>query len=156
MRLILSASLAGVALLAGCAYPNPQHVAALNTLVGKSETDLVRAHGVPTRTYETGGRKFLSYNISRIESIPGDYVFWRLRPVWLWRRVRLRRVRLWRFWRLRPRDHPARLRHHIRAEIRHRPELEPARQRLLNQPSAFSRQSSDKTRSDAWLRTTNG
>ena len=75
MRTTLSAALASVALLAGCAYPSPQHVAALNTLVGKSETDLVRAHGVPTRTYETGGHKFLSYNISRIESIPGDYGF---------------------------------------------------------------------------------
>jgi hypothetical protein len=62
--------------LAGCAYPNPAHVAALNALVGKSETDLVRAYGVPVRTYATGGEKFLSYSMSRIETIPGDPGFY--------------------------------------------------------------------------------
>jgi hypothetical protein len=71
MRTVIA--LAGLTLLAGCAYPNPQHVAALNGLVGKSETDLVRNYGVPTRTYMTGGSKFLAYNMSRIETIPGDW-----------------------------------------------------------------------------------
>jgi len=70
MRKILT--LAGLFALAGCAYPNPQHVAELNGLVGKSEADLVRAEGVPTRTYEVGGHKFLAYSRNRIESIPGD------------------------------------------------------------------------------------
>ncbi len=58
--------------LTGCVYPNPQHVAATNALVGKSETDLVHALGVPSRTYETGGHKFLAYNRSKLETIPGD------------------------------------------------------------------------------------
>lgn len=62
---------AGLAALAGCAYPNPQHVAALNALVGKSETDLIRAYGVPNRTFATGGHTFLAYDRSRIETIPG-------------------------------------------------------------------------------------
>ena len=64
--------LASVLTVAGCAYPNPQHVADLNALVGKSETDLVRAQGVPTRTYDVGGHKFLAYASHHIESVPGD------------------------------------------------------------------------------------
>lgn len=65
------AALAGLSLLAGCAYPSPQHVQALNALVGKSETDLLRAYGVPNRTYDAAGHKFLAYSRSRIESFPG-------------------------------------------------------------------------------------
>ncbi len=64
--------LAGILALAGCAYPNPQHVAQLNALVGKSETDLIRTYGVPNRVYDSGGNRFLAYDRSRIETIPGD------------------------------------------------------------------------------------
>jgi hypothetical protein len=73
--------LPAVLALAGCVYPNPQHVAATNALVGKSETDLVHALGVPSRTYETGGHKFLAYNRSKLETIPGDPGFG---PGWGW------------------------------------------------------------------------
>jgi hypothetical protein len=66
-----AALLATVLALAGCAYPNPQHVAELNALVGKSEADLVRTEGVPTRTYDVGTHKFLAYSRSRLETIPG-------------------------------------------------------------------------------------
>lgn len=41
---------------------SPRHVAFLNSLIGRSEADLVRAVGVPTRTYEAGGHKFLAYD----------------------------------------------------------------------------------------------
>ena len=58
--------------LAGCAYPNPQHVRELNALVGKPEPDLLRSYGVPTRTYDTSGLRFASYQMSRIETLPGD------------------------------------------------------------------------------------
>jgi hypothetical protein len=67
--------LAGLTLLAGCAYPSPQHVAALNAFVGKTETDLVRAYGVPVRSVETGGSKFVEYSQHRIESFP-DGPYW--------------------------------------------------------------------------------
>ncbi len=66
--LLLAATLA----IAGCAYPSPQHVQALNALVGKSETDLIRTYGVPNRTYDSGGHKFLAYSRNRIETIPGE------------------------------------------------------------------------------------
>ncbi len=65
-------ALASLAMLTACAYPSPQHVQKLNAFIGKSEADLVRGYGVPTRTYETGGVKFLAYNMSRIDTIPGD------------------------------------------------------------------------------------
>jgi hypothetical protein len=67
-----AAALAAMLALAGCVYPNPQHVSAMNALVGKSETDLVHTLGVPSRTYETGGHKFLAYSRSKLETIPGD------------------------------------------------------------------------------------
>ena len=66
------AALAALSLLAGCAYSNPQHVQALNGMVGKSETDLLRAYGVPNRTYDASGHRFLAYSRSRIDSIPGS------------------------------------------------------------------------------------
>ena len=76
MRYLVPAlALAGLG-LAGCAYPDPQHVQALNGLVGKSETELVRARGVPSKTYETGGLKFLAYDMHRIDSLPGDAGFY--------------------------------------------------------------------------------
>jgi hypothetical protein len=67
-----TALMASILTLAGCAYPNPQHVAALNALIGKTEADLVRSEGVPSRTYDAGGHKFLAYSRSRIESIGGE------------------------------------------------------------------------------------
>ena len=74
-------SVAAVLALAGCAYPNAQHVAAMNALVGKSETDVVKTLGVPSRAIETGGHKYLAYSRSKIETIPGDYGFG---PGWGW------------------------------------------------------------------------
>jgi hypothetical protein len=65
-------AVASVLALVGCAYPNPQHVAAMNALVGKSESDVVRTLGVPSRTIDTGGHRYLAYSRSRIETIPGD------------------------------------------------------------------------------------
>ena len=68
--------------LSGCALgPNPKHVAYLNTLVGKSETDLVRAMGVPSRSFDSGGHKFLAYSRTKLESTPGDPGFG---PGWGW------------------------------------------------------------------------
>ena len=64
--------LTGVLGLAGCAYPNPQHVKELNALVGKPEPELLRSYGVPTRTYDTSGLRFVSYQMTRIDSFPGD------------------------------------------------------------------------------------
>ncbi len=65
-------SLGALALLAGCAYPSKQHIDSLNAVVGKPETDLVRAYGVPNRTYDTNGHRFLAYSESHIDEYGGD------------------------------------------------------------------------------------
>ena len=58
------------AVLAGCA-PAFNRSAFLATLVGQPEAELVRRLGVPSRTYETGGRKFLAYSERRSDVIGG-------------------------------------------------------------------------------------
>lgn len=65
------AMLAGVAALGACAYPNPAHVAALDAMVGKSEQDVVQAYGVPSRSYDLNGHRYLAYTHSRLVTIPG-------------------------------------------------------------------------------------
>ncbi len=44
----------------------------LATFVGQGEGDLVSALGVPVRTYETDGRKFLQFESRRTVTLPGD------------------------------------------------------------------------------------
>jgi hypothetical protein len=68
-RLVL---LAVVGLIASCTNQLAVRQAQLSQLVGRSETDLVEALGVPSRTYETGGMKFLSYEDRRVEYVPGS------------------------------------------------------------------------------------
>lgn len=63
--------LAAVAALTACAAPGEQRATYLNTMVGKPESELVRAFGVPSRSYEVAGSKFLAYRESRISSTPG-------------------------------------------------------------------------------------
>ena len=62
------------AVLSGCAPPFDRP-AFLATLVGQPEAELVRRLGVPSRTYETGGRKFLAYSEQRSDLIGGGAFF---------------------------------------------------------------------------------
>jgi hypothetical protein len=71
-RLVL---LAIACLAAGCANQLAERQAQLNRLIGRSETDLVQTMGIPTRTYETGGMKFLAYEDRRVEIVPGSPFF---------------------------------------------------------------------------------
>lgn len=66
-RLMIPTVLA--AFLAGCA-PAFDRPAFLATLVGQPEAAVVRQLGVPSRTYETNGRKFLAYSERRVEVVP--------------------------------------------------------------------------------------
>lgn len=61
-------------LLAGCATEPPLEVR-LQPLVGKTETELVQALGVPTATYEADGNRFLQYEDQTSTIYPGD-PFW--------------------------------------------------------------------------------
>ncbi len=63
--------LASALALAGCANGIAQREAELAPLVGQPESAVVQRLGVPTRTYETGGEKFLAYNQSRLDYEPG-------------------------------------------------------------------------------------
>lgn len=55
-------------LLAGCA-PAFNRPAFLASLVGQPEAEVVRQLGVPSRTYEANGRKFLAYSERRSEIV---------------------------------------------------------------------------------------
>lgn len=65
--------LAGVLALSACAYPNPnpQLVAHLDSLKGKPEAALLQDMGVPTRSYDSSGHRFLAYDRTRYDTIPG-------------------------------------------------------------------------------------
>ncbi len=65
-------------LLAACAQ-GPTLQQRLSTYVGRSEGELVAEMGVPVRTHEAEGRRFLQYEQRRTVALaePGYY-----RPVW--------------------------------------------------------------------------
>ncbi len=65
MRHLALIMLAG--LLAGCANQLAIRQARLAQLVGHSEGELIQQMGVPNRTYETEGVKYLAYDDTRTE-----------------------------------------------------------------------------------------
>ena len=77
--------LCSLALVAGCATGPPLEQRLL-PFVGRSEGDLVATLGVPERTYEVEGRKFLTFEDRRSFIVAGDpflyrgYGYGRFRP----------------------------------------------------------------------------
>ena len=67
-------ALLALAVLSGCAI-GPDRATVLNGLVGHPEVDVIRTFGVPARTYESAGHKFLAYTQQRAEVIPADPFF---------------------------------------------------------------------------------
>jgi len=65
-----------IGLLGGCTDMLAARQAQLNTFVGRSELDVVQAMGVPSRTFETNGVKFLSYQQQQTQVIPGSPWYW--------------------------------------------------------------------------------
>jgi hypothetical protein len=63
--------LVALLLLSACADGLAARKASLAPLVGQSEADLVRALGVPTRSFESGGHRFLEYEARDVSIIPG-------------------------------------------------------------------------------------
>jgi hypothetical protein len=63
--------LACCALPAACADQTAARMAALNQLVGQPEQTLLQTMGVPTRSYDADGVKFLAYDERRADVIPG-------------------------------------------------------------------------------------
>jgi len=63
--------LAGVLAVSACVYPSPDLVAHLEALKGKPEATLIQQMGVPTRSYDSTGHRFLAYDRTRYDTIPG-------------------------------------------------------------------------------------
>jgi hypothetical protein len=57
--------------LGGCVNQLAQRQALLDRLVGRPDSELVQQLGVPARTYETDGVKYLAYDESRVQIVPG-------------------------------------------------------------------------------------
>jgi hypothetical protein len=74
--------LVAAGLIAGCVNQIAVRQAELTKWIGRPEVDLVQAMGVPTRTYETGGLKFLAYEERRVEIVPGSPYFVGPDPFW--------------------------------------------------------------------------
>lgn len=72
------------ALLAGCGNQLAQRQAYLNQFVGQPEAAVVQQMGVPTRSIETDGVKYLAYTESRVDVIPGLPGYGWGAPYWGW------------------------------------------------------------------------
>ena len=68
------------ALAAGCTDRLAVRQAELARWVGRPETDLVGIMGARSRTYETGGMKFLTYEDRRVDIVPGSPFYYRPGP----------------------------------------------------------------------------
>jgi hypothetical protein len=60
-----------IAVLAGCGNDIAEREARLRPLVGQNEKAVIEAMGVPSRSYETGGSRYLAYVERRVEVVPG-------------------------------------------------------------------------------------
>lgn len=70
---VLAASLF---VLAACARATPEAFnARMASFVGRTEADLVAGLGVPARTHEAEGRRFLQYEDRRLVTYPGDPLY---------------------------------------------------------------------------------
>ena len=70
-RMRLRAVIVLLPLAAAACATGPDRRVVLASLVGQPEAEAVRQLGVPTRTYETGGRKFIAYDDRRADLLPG-------------------------------------------------------------------------------------
>ena len=64
------AALVLLLLLGGCVNHLAQREAFLNQFIGKPEALLVQQFGVPNRSFETGGVRYLAYTESRVDIVP--------------------------------------------------------------------------------------
>ena len=73
-----------VLLVAGCANQLAVRQAYLNQFVGQPESVVVQQMGVPTRSIETEGVKYLAYTESRVDVVPGLPAYGWGAPYWGW------------------------------------------------------------------------
>ncbi|WP_419729779.1 hypothetical protein [Lichenicola sp.] len=72
MKLQTIVPLAALLALSACEVPSPAQRKQLDSMIGRSETDLVRSFGVPTRTFSTDGHTFLAYVDNESSYSPGS------------------------------------------------------------------------------------
>jgi hypothetical protein len=76
MSLMRRATLLAVAALAsGCTNQLAERQAYLSRFIGQPESVLVQQMGVPARSFETGGVRYLAYDEHRIDIVPGGPTF---------------------------------------------------------------------------------
>ena len=80
MRRVVLLALAAV--VAGCANQLAARQAYLSRFVGQPEGAVVQQLGVPTRSYETGGVKYLAYNEHKTQIIPASPFYGPYFPGW--------------------------------------------------------------------------
>jgi hypothetical protein len=80
MRRAIALVLTGLA--AGCGNQLAQREAFLSRFVGQPESVVVQQMGVPSRSYETGGVKYLAYSEHRIDVLPAVPSFSPFWPGW--------------------------------------------------------------------------
>ncbi len=66
-----AALLLAAAGLTGCTNTLAQRQARLTPLIGRPVGDLIQQLGVPNRTFETGGVKYLAYDQTHVQVLPG-------------------------------------------------------------------------------------
>ncbi|MBS1077260.1 hypothetical protein JK217_05780, partial [Gluconobacter kondonii] len=62
--------------LSACEVPTLQQRKVLDSMVGKSEVDVLRQFGVPTRNYDAQGHTFLAYIDNQTQYSPGGGWGW--------------------------------------------------------------------------------
>ena len=63
---------AALLVLSACAVPSPAERKLLDSMIGRSETDLLRSFGVPTRDFTAQGHTFLAYIQNDSTYLPGS------------------------------------------------------------------------------------
>ncbi|ETC97959.1 hypothetical protein P792_12210, partial [Asaia sp. SF2.1] len=61
MKKTVFLSFAALLTLSACDVPTVQQRKVLDSMIGKSDVDVLRTFGVPTRTYQASGHDFLAY-----------------------------------------------------------------------------------------------
>ena len=64
--------LAALLALSACAVPSPEQRRLLDSMIGRSETDLLRNFGVPNRDFTADGHVFLAYVQDDSSYFPGE------------------------------------------------------------------------------------
>ena len=72
MKSARSFSLALLLAVSACAVPSPAQRKVLDSMIGRSETDLLRTFGVPSRSFNADGHLFLAYVQDESSYFPGS------------------------------------------------------------------------------------